>query len=168
MSIQVKLYGDLGDKVRENRDKNLPITLKFEENQINTVIDIFKKLNITEKEVSHIFINGKYSGSGKKVIDGDHIGLFPKNMALIFVEISKNNTIRAEVKLFADLIKYGPSRSMVDLPEGTSIKNIIDKFNLREEKRKLIIILNGKPCHEKDVIIGDGDTIAFFPPLAGG
>jgi molybdopterin converting factor small subunit len=168
MSIQVKLYGDLRDKVQVNHDKSLPITLKFQEKEINTVFDIFNKIHLAEKDVSHIFINGKYSGSGKKVIDGDQIGLFPKNMALMFVEISRNNTIRVEIKLFADLIKYGPSRSIIDLPEGTTVKNVLEKYNLGEEKRKLIIMVNGKPCHEHNVVLGDGDTIAFFPPLAGG
>ncbi|MHA1679050.1 MAG: hypothetical protein ACTSW3_09780 [Promethearchaeota archaeon] len=45
---------------------------------------MLSKLSIEESEVSHIFVNGIYSGKNKKVRDGDRVGLFPKRMALLY------------------------------------------------------------------------------------
>jgi hypothetical protein len=71
-------------------EKGLPVTIKIENTSIHTVYDILEKFTINEDELSHIFVNGKYCGIGKKVKNGDRVGLFPKNMALIFVEIQLN------------------------------------------------------------------------------
>ena len=50
-------------------------------------MDVLNKFNITPDEISHVFVNCKYSGSEKEVKDGDRIGIFPKRMGLIFVEV---------------------------------------------------------------------------------
>ncbi len=41
---------------------------------------------IEENEISHIFINGKYSGIRKKINFGDKviIAIFPKNMGVLY------------------------------------------------------------------------------------
>lgn len=88
MTIKVKLYGDLRKKVsRLNNETGLPITLDIETNGITTVFDIIEKFSIPQEEISHIFINNKYSGPQKEIKNGDRIGIFPKRMGLIFVEI---------------------------------------------------------------------------------
>ncbi|MFW9987344.1 MAG: MoaD/ThiS family protein [Candidatus Odinarchaeota archaeon] len=51
------------------------------------VLDILNKLGISKKEISHIFVNNLYSSPKKEIKDGDRIGIFPKRMGLIFVEI---------------------------------------------------------------------------------
>ena len=63
------------------------ITLNIEESNVHFVYDIVEKFAIDEDELSHIFVNGKYCGIEKEVRDGDRVGLFPKNMALMFAEI---------------------------------------------------------------------------------
>jgi len=68
-------------------EKGLPFTLKIEESNVHIVNDIVDKFAIREDELSHIFVNGKYCGIGKEVREGDRVGLFPKNMALMFAEI---------------------------------------------------------------------------------
>ena len=68
-------------------EKGLPVTLKIEESNVHIVNDIVDKFAIREDELSHIFVNGKYCGIGKEVREGDRVGLFPKNMALMFAEI---------------------------------------------------------------------------------
>ncbi len=68
-------------------EKRLPVTLKIEESNVHIVNDIVDKFAIREDELSHIFVNGKYCGIGKEVREGDRVGLFPKNMALMFAEI---------------------------------------------------------------------------------
>ena len=88
LPILVKLYGRLGEKVKElELEEGLPVSFYIERYNIHFVCDILEKFEIQQSELSHIFVNGKYSEVGKEVTDGDRIGLFPKNMALLFVEI---------------------------------------------------------------------------------
>ena len=88
MGILVKLYGKLREKVKDiDLEKGLPVTFKIEDNNVRFVYDIIEKLGIKENELSHIFVNSKYCGIGKEIKTGDRVGLFPRNMALIFVEI---------------------------------------------------------------------------------
>ncbi|MHA1488388.1 MAG: MoaD/ThiS family protein [Promethearchaeota archaeon] len=169
MAIIVKLYGDLKGKIlQKTNDIGAPSTLNIELIGIKTIFDILRKFNIEENELSHIFVNGKYCGPGKRLQDGDRIGLFPKRMGLIFMEIEQNNTIRIEVKLFADLTQFGPERSRIDLPEGSTTQSILKKYNIPKEKRKLIILVNERPCQENDHVFKNGDVVSIFPPNGGG
>jgi molybdopterin converting factor small subunit len=169
LSIQVKLYGVLKDKLKERSySAGTPSITSFKDNEINIVLDILKKLYIDGSEIGHIFVNGKYCGSGKRLNEGDRIGLFPKNMALNFIEIAKNNPIYITVKLFADLREYGAPKSIIDLPEGSTLKNLLKKYKISRDKQKLIILLNRKPCYDDNFVLEDKDTVAIFPPLAGG
>jgi len=93
MPIKVKLYGDLRKKaLQHNSNAGAPSTLNLEDDEIKKVFDILKKFNIEETEISHIFVNHKYSKSRKEIKNGDRVGLFPKNMGLIFVEIIHSNS----------------------------------------------------------------------------
>jgi molybdopterin converting factor small subunit len=88
MDITIKLYGDLREKISPLTNKfGLPTTLNIEVNDIKRVSDILNKYNITTEEISHIFVNSKYSNTEKEIKNGDRIGLFPKRMGLIFVEL---------------------------------------------------------------------------------
>ncbi len=68
-------------------EKGFPVTLNIEDPNLHFIYDIVEKFAIRKDELSHIFVNGKYCGIGKEVRDGDRVGLFPKNMALMFAEI---------------------------------------------------------------------------------
>jgi len=88
MTIKVKLYGDLVEKAPQlGNNFGIPNNLIIETDEVKSVIDILNKCVITTDEISHIFVNGKYSGLGKEVKNGDRVGIFPKRMALIFLEI---------------------------------------------------------------------------------
>ena len=88
MPILVKLYGKLRENVKDvDLEKGLPVTLNIEKSNVYFVYDIIEKFAISEDELSHIFVNSKYCGIGKEIRDGDRVGLFPKNMALMFAEI---------------------------------------------------------------------------------
>ncbi len=162
MSVIIKLYGDLREKISlDNYQKGAPETIKIDIDNFTTIFDILKKFKIEENEISHIFVNGSFCGPGKEIKDGDRVGLFPKRMGLMFVEIQHSNSIQVRIKLFADLRKYGPAEAIVNLPEGSTIKSILKKYRIPNDKRELIIIINGKPCYEKNTIINKGDSIAF-------
>jgi len=169
LSIHIKLYGELKDKLKEQGySAGTPSTTDLKKDEIEIVSDILKKLNIDRSEISHIFVNGKYCGLGKDVKDGDRIGLFPKKMALNFIEIAKNNPIYITLKLFADLKKYGPTKSIIDIPEGSTLNTALKKYKISRDKQKLIVLINGRPCYDNNFVLKDGDTVALFPPLAGG
>ena len=169
MSILIKLYGNLREKVKDtDLEKGFPITLNIEGNEIHTVLDILDKFNIEDKEISHIFVNGKYCGPGKEVRDGDRVGLFPKKMALMFVEIPNLNSIYVTVKLFANLRKYGVPKSVIEIPEGSTIKSVLKKVKIPNEEKKLIFMVNGLPRYDRNLVIKDKDTLAIFPPIGGG
>ncbi len=88
MTIKIKLYGALREKTtRFNIDNGVTSTLTIEIDKIKTVLDILNKFSIKEKEISHIFVNSKYSGIEKGVKNGDRIGIFPKRMGILFVEL---------------------------------------------------------------------------------
>lgn len=169
MSILIKLYGNLREKVKDaDLEKAFPITLNIEGNEIHSVLDIFDKFNIEDNEISHIFVNGKYCGPGKEVRNGDRVGLFPKKMALMFVEIPNLNSIYVTVKLFANLRKYGVPKSVIEIPEGSTIKSVLKKVKIPNEEKKLIFMVNGLPRYDRNLVIKDKDTLAIFPPIGGG
>lgn len=85
MTIQVKLFGDLR-KITQQKitSEGSPVILDVDNTEITYISDILKKLNINENEVSHIFVNHRYSGFHKKVENGDLIALFPRTMGLLY------------------------------------------------------------------------------------
>jgi len=127
------------------------------------VLDILKQLGIDENEISHIFVNGIYSGAGKIIKEGDRIGIFPKRMGLIFLEITKIKSIYAKIILHEELREFGPTEAIVDLPEGCTINSVLNKYKLSKERGKIEVVVNGKPIHEENYIIKDWDSIAIFP-----
>lgn len=85
MSVKVKLFGDLKKKSpKQTENIGAPTILTIENTGIERVMDIINKLSIEESEVSHIFVNHKYSGFRKSVKAGDTVALFPTNMSLLY------------------------------------------------------------------------------------
>lgn len=85
MTIQIKLFGDLRKKHQtEVIARGSPIVFTLDIQNLEWVSDILRHLGIEETEVSHIFVNGKYSGFRKKVHPNDVISFFPKNMGLLY------------------------------------------------------------------------------------
>jgi molybdopterin converting factor small subunit len=85
MTILVKIFGDLRKKIGGYTISDaLPLNVRIESNGIDTITDILNKFAIEKEETYHLFVNGTYSGFNKKVKDGDRVGLFPKNMSLLY------------------------------------------------------------------------------------
>ncbi len=82
--ITVKLFGDLRKKQGNEFTGGKPSILTVYDNEITTISDLLQYLQINQNETSHIFVNGTYSGFSKKITDGDNIGIFPRNMALLY------------------------------------------------------------------------------------
>jgi molybdopterin converting factor small subunit len=83
--------------------------------------------------------------------------------------------VTIEFKLFASLMIYLPSGTeghsvFVDVPEGATISEVIDRFHVPTEKAHLAVC-NGVIIHRADRDsreVNDGDVIALWPPVAGG
>ncbi|MFX0000759.1 MAG: MoaD/ThiS family protein [Candidatus Hodarchaeota archaeon] len=84
MIIQLKLFGDLRRKVKPEISGTAPLRFNITDSEIKLITDILEKLNIEEKDVSHIFVNGSFSGLMKEVKNGDTVALFPRNMGLLY------------------------------------------------------------------------------------
>ena len=91
MTIKVKLYGDLREKnIQSNLDMGLPSTLDIKIEEICTVLDILDKLGISKKEISHIFVNNKYSLPKKEIKNGIITkGMVPKVEACVYAVKNK-------------------------------------------------------------------------------
>ena len=138
MTLQIKLFGDLKEKVQyKGTVVSAPTTVSIANEDITTVLDILKKLVINETEISHIFVNGKYSEIGRRVKNGDRVGLFPRRMALMFLEIAIDRYISVKIKIEDGLREYQPSESVIEIPEGSTIKSMIEKYKLPKEKNNL-------------------------------
>jgi molybdopterin converting factor small subunit len=92
MTILVKIFGDLRKKIEGYTISDaLPLNMQIESNGIDTIADILNRFAIEKEETYHLFVNGTYSGFNKKVKDGDRVGLFPKNMSLLYKWYFKRN-----------------------------------------------------------------------------
>jgi len=82
--ISVKLYGDLRKKQSNESTGGIPSIITINDNELSTISDLLRYLDIKPNETSHIFVNGIYSGFSKKITNGDNIGIFPRKMALLY------------------------------------------------------------------------------------
>ncbi len=84
-------------------------------------------------------------------------------------------TIRINLKLYASLADYLPAGANgnqvdVELPDDVTPHQAIDRFRVPREEVHLIL-LNGvyvKPDERDEPAFRDGDTLAVWPPVAGG
>ncbi len=84
--------------------------------------------------------------------------------------------IRVTLKLYASLGKYLPPGCgldhavSVEVPAGTTMTDLVAKFSVPEVACFLVLV-NGvflPPSQRASAHFADGDTIAIWPPVAGG
>jgi molybdopterin converting factor small subunit len=74
--------------------------------------------------------------------------------------------MKVKVKLFATLKQYGSEEQEIELPEGTTVADVINLFKIPKEIPLLRIV---NSVHVRpDYTLKDGDVLALFPPIAGG
>ena len=82
--IEVHLYGKLR-RFSDNQDPTGDSIVYVPVGESDTIDDIFRRIGIPHEELgSNIFLNGTYSSLGKKVKDGDRLGVFPNDMQLLY------------------------------------------------------------------------------------
>ena len=74
--------------------------------------------------------------------------------------------MKVKVKLFASLRTFGPDEQVLDLPDRTTIDDVVQLLRVPGTIR-LLRIVNGehRPANHH---LQDGDDLALFPPIAGG
>jgi molybdopterin converting factor small subunit len=83
--------------------------------------------------------------------------------------------MRLIVKLYAGLSQFLPPAATGNIMELDTVDDmtpaaIIEQFKLPPELVH-IVLLNGvyiKPEERSDIVLQDGDTLAMWPPVAGG
>ena len=83
--IEVHLYGKLR-RFTDNQDPTRDSIIYVRVEDRDTIGDIIGRIGIQIEEIgSNIFLNGEYSALERTVKDGDRLGIFPDNMAMIIV-----------------------------------------------------------------------------------
>lgn len=83
--------------------------------------------------------------------------------------------MKITLKLYASLSQYLPGDSVkhstkLEITSSDTAFSILDRFNVPKEKVHLVL-LNGVYLYPEERItsnISDGDTLAVWPPVAGG
>ena len=84
--------------------------------------------------------------------------------------------MRITFKLFAQLQDYLPAEAKkinafaLELPEGSSVAQVIESFSLPPRLVHLVL-LDGAfipPAERSGRVLRDGETLAIWPPVAGG
>ncbi len=71
-----------------------------------------------------------------------------------------------EIKLFASLRKFSPQQEKIELDDGTTVRDFLEKIGIPASE-VAVILVDGR--HAKlDRPLHDGETVALFPPIAGG
>ena len=71
-----------------------------------------------------------------------------------------------EIKLFANLRKFNPLLDKIKLDEGTTVLELLERAGIPPSE-VAIVLVDGR--HAKlDQPLRDGETVAVFPPIAGG
>jgi sulfur carrier protein ThiS len=83
--------------------------------------------------------------------------------------------MQIELALFASLTPYLPASAeagsggghsrTIDLPDGTTVGQVIASLGLPDEPR--IVFLNGRHAADEHVL-AEGARVAVFPPVGGG
>lgn len=82
--------------------------------------------------------------------------------------MNNNKKISVTVKFFATLRDYGPDKEVLTIPENSKVKILFDKYNIPQDARRTVILINGSPHKNVNSVLEDGDIVSIFPPIGGG
>ena len=71
-----------------------------------------------------------------------------------------------KIKLFASLQKFNPEQEEVELDDGTTVLDLIERMGISRSE-VAIVLVDGR--HAKlEQQLHDGEKLSLFPPIAGG
>ena len=79
--------------------------------------------------------------------------------------------MKIEIALYATLSQYLPPgadqrKAVIATREGATAREIMSQLGIPQEYPNILLV-NGKQANP-DTVLKDGETLAIFPPLAGG
>ena len=79
--------------------------------------------------------------------------------------------MKVEVRLFATLRTHLPPggdgrRAFLDVPEGTTVSQILAQLGIRAEMAKLVMVDGVQGAHA--TVLREESVLSVFPPIAGG
>ncbi len=74
--------------------------------------------------------------------------------------------MKLEIKLFASLQKFMPNVQKVELNDNCTVLELLEKIGINSSE-VAITLVNGRHV-QFDQKLHDGETVAIFPPIAGG
>jgi molybdopterin synthase sulfur carrier subunit len=74
--------------------------------------------------------------------------------------------MKLEIKLFASLQKFMPNVEKVELDDNCTVLELLEKIGINSSE-VAITLVNGRHV-QLDQTLQDGETVAIFPPIAGG
>jgi sulfur-carrier protein len=168
MKIQLKLYGTLR-RLSPGGKAGAPIEIELVEGA--TIQDLIDLLEIPEDETKVAFVNSLVRDKEYRLEPGDKVGIFPPVGGG-----SENKAV--EVLLYGQLAsyagkekQYGHAHLFIDLPEGSTVKDLLVHLEMPSEVRGVTIInsqlsaMPGLPA-DMEIQLKPGDRIAFFHPLS--
>ena len=75
-------------------------------------------------------------------------------------------TMEVDVKLSAFLRKGRFGRQAVDVPDGSTVGDLLQQLNLPEKKVAVVAVNSEYAAHDRK--LQAGDAISIYPPVAGG
>ncbi|MHB1666327.1 MAG: MoaD/ThiS family protein [Thiomonas sp.] len=89
--------------------------------------------------------------------------------------VAAAQTVRIQLKLMATLTDYLPQprqghQISLELAAGTTIQNVVERFRLPWQLVHLVLVdgVYIHPEHRDTRALLDGETLAIWPPVAGG
>lgn len=79
--------------------------------------------------------------------------------------------MRIQVALYATLSKYLPPdaqnrKAVITVKDGATVREVMHHLGIPSDLPNILLV-NGRQAPEETVLT-DGETLAIFPPLAGG
>ena len=63
-------------------------------------------------------------------------------------------------------------RTSLDLPEGATLQQLLDHFEISRKMSQMVLVngqqVSRESADRRALVLGDGDVVSVFPPLAGG
>ncbi len=83
--------------------------------------------------------------------------------------------MKMQIELYASLMEYLPPgkerfRRDIEVPDGANVQQIIERFNISDEQAHIVLVNGHFVCGEdrSEHILSANDTVAIWPPVAGG
>lgn len=74
--------------------------------------------------------------------------------------------MRVKVKCFATLASYSPEEGSVDMPEGATVRDVVEVLGIPGDDVKIRFV-NGQHVGD-DAVLHSDDHLGLFPAVGGG